>query len=353
MNFAKKCKELRMKKAATQEQMATALNLSSQAISKWENGVTLPDITLLPELSVYFGVTIDELFDITDEKHLTRIQNMVSLQETIEDSDLEYAQNFLLSQLAQQKNVEYCMQLLPALYNRKAGEYRKKAEYYAKEALMRFPDNHNNHANLNEAQQGASGDWNLDNQAERILYYHDFLAKHPESKESWRWYIGTLLQVGRCDEAADAIKRLAALYKSDAKNDIPKGTVALRSDIYRAQLQWEQGKHEEALAAFEEITAKYPEEWLAWNCAGDAYAKACQYEKAIEYYRRTMAVQEKPRYTDAAMAIAQICEITGDATGAVEAWKQYISILQEDWNTVEGVQIDRANGKISELSGKR
>ena len=62
MNFAKKCKELRMKKAVTQEQMATALNLSSQAVSKWENGVTLPDIELLPEISVYFGVTIDERF---------------------------------------------------------------------------------------------------------------------------------------------------------------------------------------------------------------------------------------------------------------------------------------------------
>ena len=59
MNFAKKCRELRMKKAATQEQMATALNLSSQAISKWETGLTLPDITLLPEISVYFGVMRD------------------------------------------------------------------------------------------------------------------------------------------------------------------------------------------------------------------------------------------------------------------------------------------------------
>ena len=94
MNFAKKCRELRMKKAVTQEQIATALNLSSQAISKWENGVTLPDITLLPELSVYFGVTIDELFDITDEKHLTRIQNMVSLQEdwnTVEGVQIDCA----------------------------------------------------------------------------------------------------------------------------------------------------------------------------------------------------------------------------------------------------------------------
>ena len=40
MNFAKKCKELRMKKAVTQEQMASALNVSSQAVSKWENGVS-------------------------------------------------------------------------------------------------------------------------------------------------------------------------------------------------------------------------------------------------------------------------------------------------------------------------
>lgn len=46
MNFAKKCRELRMKKAATQEQMAAALNLSSQAISKWETGLTLPELYL-------------------------------------------------------------------------------------------------------------------------------------------------------------------------------------------------------------------------------------------------------------------------------------------------------------------
>ena len=37
MNFAKKCKELRIKKVATQEQMAIALNLYSQAVSKWKN----------------------------------------------------------------------------------------------------------------------------------------------------------------------------------------------------------------------------------------------------------------------------------------------------------------------------
>ena len=354
MNFAKKCKDLRIKKAVTQEQMAAALNISSQAISKWENGLTLPDITLLPELSVYFGVTIDELFDITDDKHLARIQNMVALQETIDDNDLEYAQNFLLSQIAEQKNVEYCMQLLPALYNKKAAEYRKKAEYYAKEALARFPENHNNHANLNEAQQGECGDWNLDNHAERISYYKEFLKENPESKESLRWYFGALLQVGRCEEAAEVIDKLEALYKVACVGDADNGdnhADKLRIEIYRAQLLWAQGRQEEALARFKEIAAKYDAEWLAWNCAADAYAKTCRYDEAMKCYNRVMEVQTKPRYTDAPMAMAQICEITGDRAGAIDAWKRYIQVLNEDWDTSEGASIDYANKKIQELTG--
>ena len=347
MNFAKKCRELRMKKAATQEQMAAALNLSSQAISKWETGLTLPDITLLPEISVYFGVTIDELFDITDEKHLARIQNMVSLQETIDENDLEYAQNFLLSQLAQKKSEEYCLQLLPALYNRKAGEYRKKAEYYAKEALERFPENHNNHANLNEAQQGFIGDWNLDNQAERILYYKEFLEEHPDSKEALLWYIEELIHVGRLGEAEAAIGRLCRL--SEIKGEDGEAGDDCRIELYRTKLLWERGKQEEALARMEELTRERPQEWLVWNSAGDMYARACRYEKAVAYYEKCMEVQEAPHFTDAAMAIAQIGEITGDATLSAKAWCTYVRILQEDWGITEGIQMERAMKKLREL----
>jgi len=347
MNFAKKCRELRMKKAATQEQMATALNISSQAVSKWETGLTLPDITLLPEISVYFGVTIDELFDITDEKHLARIQNMVSLQETIDEDDLEYAQNFLLSQLAQQKNEEYCMQLLPALYNRKAGEYRKKAEYYAKEALARFPGNHNNHANLNEAQQGFVGDWNLDNQAERILYYKEFLEKHTDSMEALRWYIEELIHVGRLDEAEVAIGRLERLFETNREGS--ESLDGCRIELFRAKLLWERGKQVEALARMAELTKERPQEWLVWNSAGDMYARACRYEEAVACYEKCMEVQEKPRYTDATMAIAQIGEITGDAALAAKAWNTFVRILKEDWGITEGVQVEQVRKKIREL----
>lgn len=347
MNFARKCKELRNKKAATQEQMATALNLSSQAISKWENGVTLPDIELLPEISVYFGVTIDELFDMTDEKHLDRIRNMVILQEAIDDNDFDYARNFLLSHMDTPTTAENCLELLPALYNCKADEYRRKAEYYAKEALTHFPENHNNHSNLNTAQQGMYGDWNLDNHAERISYYKEFLAKNPTSREGWQWYITELLHVGRCDEATEAIEKMSVCASNNHTNI--SSADDCRIEVYRAKHLWEQGKHIESVACTEELIAKYPNSWLVWNFAGDAYAKACQYHKAIDCYERCIEVQPKPRYTDAPMAIAQICEIIGDTARATNAWKTYISILNDDWNTLEGVYIERANKKIQEL----
>lgn len=55
-------KLLRKTKGITQEELANALHISYQAVSKWENGSSQPDIALLPPIANYFGVTIDELF---------------------------------------------------------------------------------------------------------------------------------------------------------------------------------------------------------------------------------------------------------------------------------------------------
>lgn len=63
MTIGKNIKRLRMSQGMTQEQLAERLHLSGQAVSKWENGTALPDITLLPYLADCFEVTIDELMD--------------------------------------------------------------------------------------------------------------------------------------------------------------------------------------------------------------------------------------------------------------------------------------------------
>ena len=56
--------ELRRERGITQESLAGIIGVSSQAISKWENNVTMPDIMLLPIIADTLGVTIDELFGI-------------------------------------------------------------------------------------------------------------------------------------------------------------------------------------------------------------------------------------------------------------------------------------------------
>ncbi len=53
--------ELRRKKGITQDQLAEFSGVSPQAVSKWENDMSCPDITLLPMLADYFNVSIDEL----------------------------------------------------------------------------------------------------------------------------------------------------------------------------------------------------------------------------------------------------------------------------------------------------
>lgn len=61
MNLGKKINELRKSKNITQDEMAAELGVTAAAVSKWENGYTLPDILMLCALADYFQVTTDEL----------------------------------------------------------------------------------------------------------------------------------------------------------------------------------------------------------------------------------------------------------------------------------------------------
>lgn len=62
MPIGDKIRLLRKNKNITQMQLAEALSISSQSVSKWENHLSSPDITVLPQIAQYFGITMDELF---------------------------------------------------------------------------------------------------------------------------------------------------------------------------------------------------------------------------------------------------------------------------------------------------
>lgn len=66
-SLGKKIHELRRDKDMTQEALAERMNVSAQAVSKWENDLSAPDITALPKLASIFDITVDELLGADPE----------------------------------------------------------------------------------------------------------------------------------------------------------------------------------------------------------------------------------------------------------------------------------------------
>ena len=68
INIGTKIKELRKRIGKTQENMANALGVTPQAISRWEANSGYPDIEILPVIANYFHITIDELFGYSKDR---------------------------------------------------------------------------------------------------------------------------------------------------------------------------------------------------------------------------------------------------------------------------------------------
>lgn len=63
IKFAKLITSLRKEKNLTQQDIAERFHVSPQAVSKWENGDSMPDIEILEQMSLFYGISINELLD--------------------------------------------------------------------------------------------------------------------------------------------------------------------------------------------------------------------------------------------------------------------------------------------------
>ena len=96
-------KKLRLARGMTQEAVAEYVGVSYQAVSKWETGVTLPDIALLPALATLFGVRIDGLFCVDRTDELARIDSILYREKLTEES-FSYAKSILESMLGEKED---------------------------------------------------------------------------------------------------------------------------------------------------------------------------------------------------------------------------------------------------------
>lgn len=72
-------RKLRIKNELTQEKLAEVFGVSPQAISRWENNSTYPDVTMLPSIANYYNISIDELMGMDEIRNIEKINNTFSI----------------------------------------------------------------------------------------------------------------------------------------------------------------------------------------------------------------------------------------------------------------------------------
>jgi len=339
MEIGNQIKVLRTQRGMTQEELAQQLGVSAQAVSKWERDAATPDIQLLPAISAYFGVTIDELFALSDETRMVRIQNMLWDERVLNPATVETERVFLIEKGKREKTNGEVYRLLADMEYQLSEEHRRTAREYAREAIRREPENNDAHSTFVQSSCGEWGAWLDTNHHELIDYYKKFVAAHPNWRSGYLWLIDQLIADNRLEEAEHYCDKMSAETET-----------GYRTAMYRGEIAWADGRHGEALAIWEEMSREFAMECGVWVSMGDYKARMGRYEEAKQHYRRSMEVQtEVPRYLDGLTSIAHICEIQGDWDGAIAANEEQLVLLREEWNITSGEEIDARRREIARL----
>jgi len=341
MELGNQIKGLRLSRGITQEALAEKLGVTAQAVSKWERGATVPDISLLPVLSAYFGVTIDELFALSDETRMERIQNMLWDERELDRAAVAREEAFLMEKARREPSNGRPLELLADMENHLAQEHRSRAAEYAKESLRREPMRKDAHDELVHAMGGRLADWCCANHTALIRWYQDYVEQNPDDRAGYLWLLDQLIDDGRLKEAQNYLERMARV----------DGT--FRTPLYQGLITWARGEHKQAMDIWEGMCRDFPQEWCVWISMGDVMARTGQYTRAKECYRQSFELQPAPKYVDSLESIAQVCELDRDIPGAIAALEEEIRTLAGQWNTCTGETVDRVRREIQRLQNHK
>lgn len=330
-------KNLRQEKHIKQETLADYLGVSAQAVSKWETGASDPDIALLPKLAAYFGVSIDELFEVPKSEQMERIQNMIWDERRINPETFDRTVRYLESVLKEDPKDAEALTRLSELYNHRAHSDHENASYYAERALEADPEDENNAwAAYLEANNAPCGDGWYDNHFSVIRYIRDYVDRRPELRYPRILLVENLLADHLLDEAEEEISKMK---KDDSYID------------YSARLAFLRGDRDGALALWKKAVEEYPALWRVYDYLGEGYRMLGMYEEALDAFEKGFLIQSGKRYSDGLYARAQVHEQLGDYEGAIDDRKRIIDALKTDFNVTDGESVDENVREIERLKG--
>ena len=337
MDMGKEIRRLRNDRGLTQEALASALNVTAQTVSKWECGNSVPDVQMLPEIAVFFGITIDQLFAMGPEQQLDRIENHIYARGRFPEAEERQLEQQLHAIAEDPEHTGRARLMLAKLYNSQAEQYRLMAVEQAKEAVEKTNGDRDAVSELANAWGSYIPDWNVRNHHALIEWFSDFCSRHPENRAALMWLLDNLIDDRRLTEARQWLTKLSRMDHT------------FRTPLYRYLIALAEGNAEEAEQELRLLEDMKDQEWSWALTLGDIHTQRQEYDTAIDWYRRGLETQPSPVYVDGAASIAHICEIRGDKTGAIEAYREQLRLLREEWGIVSGEEVESVERAIRKL----
>lgn len=279
--FSKNLKRFRLAKNITQEQAGEALGVSTQTVSRWECGTTLPDVTLLPKIAALYCVTIDDLYRESStvyENYAARLLSVFEASHRPEDfmqADMEYRKLFRSGEYNANDLRSYGI-----LHQYMMQVCRDKAEEYFNRVIKQGP------------------------------------ANAPDTYWSTRRQKGYFLwELGRNQETINAV-----LPRVEA------GSTDLNEWICLIQAYTFAEDYDTAWAWVQKAEAKFPESAILHIYAGDLLRSMKRYEEAFSHWKRAMEME--PDWCDAAFSMASCYEELGDYASASGVYNQIADDLE-------------------------
>ena len=337
MELGNQIRQMRTQRGITQEEMARHFGVTAQAVSKWERGVTAPDISLLPAISAYFGVSIDALFALSDDTRMERIQNMLWDVRYLDPTDVDNARKFLLDKAKRESNNGRPHELLADMENHLAKMHRDKAAEYALEAIERDDTLRSAFSELVHARNGVCSDWCASNHHTLIRELQEYIIRHPKCPQAYLWLLDQLIQTNRLDEAENYLNTLSRFHDS------------YRIAFYRGMIAQQKGQDATADGIWAQMIQDNKENWMAVFDTANLLAQRGDYEKAKQHYRSALEKMPQPRYVDGLESIAQICEIQHQYADAISALEEELHIFESEWGFSSGETADAVRREIGRL----
>ena len=176
--FNEKLKQFRKARDLTQEQVASTFQVSPQTVSRWETGVNLPDIEMLPPLAAFFRVTVDDLLgvDIVHKRAKAK-QFWSAIHEKEREGRIDEAITIAREAVAALPNDYNLLGWLARVLYRKAhGAPKEEQEKYLREVISL-------HKRIIEECPDDPGDCTKSNSFQQLAYAYNLIGDKQKAME--------------------------------------------------------------------------------------------------------------------------------------------------------------------------